>query len=209
MNSKQSQKAGENSQQFQAYNIIVNNGIDEKRAREIVDEKLREVLHEYTEEATETARARINQFSNDLIPRLVKNDLLDALKDPSIQMLLIDAQKTAVSSERYEDYGLLSELLIHRAKNNNNYNVRASVSRAVKIVDEISDEALLGLTVAYAVQKWIPKAGMIDKGLEVLDSLFGKIIYNSLPQGSEWLEYLELLDCIKINSFGSLRPLDQ
>ena len=38
---KQTQKAGENSQQIQANTIIVNQGIDEKRAREICAETLR------------------------------------------------------------------------------------------------------------------------------------------------------------------------
>ena len=39
-------------------------------------------------------------FANDLIPRLVKNNLLEELKDPSIQILLLEAQKSAASTER-------------------------------------------------------------------------------------------------------------
>lgn len=38
MASKQIQEAGDNSQQLQANNMIVNIGIDEKRAREIYQE---------------------------------------------------------------------------------------------------------------------------------------------------------------------------
>ena len=112
MPDKLTQKAGDNSQQFQAATVIVNNGIDEKRAREIVDEKLFEVINGYSQEAHTIAQQRIQIFADDLIPKLVKESLLDELKDPSIQVLLSSAQKTAAATERSADYSLLSELLI-------------------------------------------------------------------------------------------------
>ena len=40
MENKQVQKAGNNAQQLQANNMIVNLGIDEKRAREICQEMI-------------------------------------------------------------------------------------------------------------------------------------------------------------------------
>ena len=205
----QRQEAGDNSQQIQAGTVNINNGIDEKRAREIVDEKLHDLMSIYTEEAYAIAKERIDLFSNDLIPRLVKNNLLEELKDPSIQILLSQAQKSAASTERTADYALLSELLIHRAKNGLNRNIRAGVNHAVKIVDEITDESLLGITVAYSVLSWIPITGIINVGLNTLNSLFGKVMYANLPTGSEWIEHLDVLDAIRINSFGSLKKIAQ
>lgn len=206
---KQRQEAGDNSQQIQAGTVIINNGIDEKRAREIVDEKLGEVICGYTQEARAVAKERMDLFANDLIPRLVKNNLLEELKDPSIQIILSEAQKSAASTERVADYALLSELLIHRVKNGFNRNTRAGINRAVKIVDEITDESLLGITVAYAVSQWIPVSGILNDGLDILNSLFGKIIYATLPRGREWLEHLDVLDAIRIDSFGSLKKIEQ
>lgn len=206
---KQRQEAGDNSQQIQAGTVIINNGIDEKRAREIIDEKLNEVICGYTQEARAVAKERMDLFANDLIPRLVKNNLLEELKDPSIQILLSEAQKSAASTERIADYSLLSELLIHRVKNGLNRNIRAGINRAVKIVDEITDESLLGITVAYSVSQWIPVAGNLYDGLNILNSLFGKIIYANLPKGREWLEHLDVLDAVRIDSFGSLKKIDQ
>ncbi len=206
---KQRQEAGDNSQQIQADTVIINSGIDEKRAREIVDEKLHEVIAGYTQEAHAIAKERIDLFANDLIPRLVKNNLLEKLKDPSIQILLTEAQKSAASTERTADYELLSELLIHRAKNGLNRNIRAGVDRAVEIVDEITDESLLGLTVAYSVSQWVPTTGNLDDGLNTLNSIFGKVIYATLPRGNEWIEHLDVLNAIRINSFGSLKKIDK
>lgn len=206
---KQRQEAGDHSQQIQAGTVIINNGIDEKRAREIVDEKLNEVICGYTQEARSIAKERMELFANDLIPRLVKNNLLEELKDPSIQILLSEAQKSAASTERVADYALLSELLIHRVKNGLNRNIRAGINRAVKIVDEITDESLLGITVAYSVSQWIPATGNIYEGLDMLNSFFGKIIYATLPKGREWLEHLDVLDAIRVDSFGSLKKIEQ
>lgn len=170
---KQRQEAGDNSQQIQAGTVIINNGIDEKRAREIVDEKLKEVICGYTQEARAVAKERMDLFANDLIPRLVKNNLLEELKDPSIQIILSEAQKSAASTGR------------------------------------VTDESLLGITVAYSVSQWIPVSGILNDGLDILNSLFGKIIYATLPRGREWLEHLDVLDAIRIDSFGSLKKIEQ
>ncbi|MPM80870.1 hypothetical protein SDC9_127921 [bioreactor metagenome] len=79
----------------------------------------------------------------------------------------------------------------------------------MKIVDEITDEALLGITVSYSVSRWIPTNGYLDDALNKLNSLFGKIIYAPLPKGREWIEHLDVLDAIRIESLGSLKKLDQ
>jgi hypothetical protein len=76
-------------------------------------------------------------------------------------------------------------LLIHRFQRGENRITRAGISRAVEIVDEISDEALLGLTVCHAVSYFLPASGNIYQGLDVLNDLFGKIIYNKLPTGTD------------------------
>ena len=206
---KQRQEAGDNSQQIQASTVIINNGIDEKRAREIVDEKLHEVINGYSQEAHAIAENRINLFADDLIPKLVKVNLLNQLKDPSIQILLVEAQKSAASTERPTDYELLSELLIHRVEEGNDRNVRASVSHAIKIIDEISDEALLGLTAVHAIACLVPITGRIKDGIKTLANIFDKVLYDPLPIGNEWIDNLEVLGAIRINEFGSMKKIDQ
>ena len=210
MGNKQVQDAGDNSQQFQANNMIFNVGIDEKRAREICQEVILQLKNKYTEEALKLAESRVSEFENKLLPKMKAIDgALEAFADPSFQLLLVEAQKTAASTERPADYDLLSELLVHRFQNGTNRNTRAGITRAVKIVDEISDEALLGLTVFHAVTCLYPVTGVIQEGLDVLNSLFGKLFYATLPTENDWLDHLDILNTIRIGEFGRLKKMEE
>lgn len=208
--SKQSQKGGEQSTNFQAEQMIVQVGIDEKRAREVFQEMNLQLRREYTQEALEIANARVTEFENSLMPKMEQVEgALEAFSDPSFQLLLIKAQKSAASTERPVDYDLLSELLVHRFLKGDNRIARAGISLAVDIVDQVSDEALLGLTVAHAVSSFFPISGDIYKGLDVLNNLFGKILYDQLPTGQEWLDHLDILNAVRLRSFGSLKKVKQ
>jgi len=206
MKNKKTQKARDNSNLTQIEQVIV--GIDEKRVREVVDEKLDVALKEFTSEAFDVAKGRSEEFNSSLIKRMVDEKALTAFTDPSFQILLIEAQKTAASSERKHDYNLLSELMVHRFKKGSDRVVRAGITRAVEIVDQISNEALLAITVYHSLSYFTPVAGNLNKGLEILDNLFGKIIYDTLPTNDEWLDHLDILDAVRISSFGSTKLLE-
>jgi hypothetical protein len=210
MTNKQNQKAGDNSQQLQADKMIVNIGIDEKRAREIYQEMNMQLRNDYSQEALTIANSRVTEFENRLLPKMEAVDgALEAFADPSFQLLLVEAQKTAASTERPADYDLLAELLIHRFQKGENRIARAGISRAVEIVDTISDDALLGLTVFHSASYFFPASGDIHHGLNVLNDLFGKLLYGKLPTGTEWLDHLDILDAVRINSFGNLKKIQQ
>ena len=199
------QKAGNNSSQTQIFVL----GIDEKRVHEIFDEKIPEAIREYSREAIDLAKERMESFRNDLVPKLVKENLINSLKDPSVQVLLLDAQRSATSTERLEDYSLLSELLIHRIKKGDDRNIRAGVSGAIKIVDEVSCEALLGLTVLYSVTHFVPVSLEIKEGLEALNRYFSKIVYDALPLGEEWMDHLDVLNAIRTSQISKLKHFEE
>jgi hypothetical protein len=207
---KQIQEAGDNSQQLQANNMIVKIGIDEKRAREIYQEMNLQLKNDYTQEALNIANSRVTEFENRLLPKMdAVEGALEAFADPSFQLLLVEAQKTAASTERPADYDLLSELLIHRFQKGDNRIARAGISRAVEIVDKISDDSLLGLTVFHSVNYFFPASGVIQQGLTTLNDLFGKLFYSNLPVGNEWLDHLDILDAIRVSNFGGLKKIEQ
>lgn len=210
MISRQSQKGGDSSTNIQAENIVMQLGIDEKRAREIFQEMNLQLRTEYTQEALEIANSRVSEFESSLMPKMEKVDgALEAFADPSFQLLVIEAQKTAAATERPADYDLLSELLVHRFRKGENRIARAGISLAVGIVDKISDDALLGLTVAHAVGSFLPVTGDIYQGLDVLNELFGNILYGKLPVGQEWLDHLDILNAVRLSSFGNLKKVQQ
>ena len=121
--------------------------------------------------------------------------------------MLIEAQKAAARSERPVDYDLLSELLLHRVKNDSDREKRLGIKKAVEIVDSISDEALLGLTVFHAVSRFSPESGDLDAGLDRLDNLFNTLFYSDLPEGTHWIDHLDLLGAIRVNPIRKLMPL--
>lgn len=209
MMARQSLTGGDASTNIQADTMITYVGIDEKRAREICQEMYLQLKKEYTQEALEVANSRVSEFENRLVAKMDGIDgALRAFADPSFQILLANAQKAAACTERETDYELLSELLVHRFQKGANRVVRAGINLAVEVVDKISDEALLGLTIAHAIVSFRPLVGGIGKGLDVLNELFGKIRYAGLPQDAEWIDHLDILSAVRINSFGSLKKLD-
>lgn len=201
------QKAGDNSTQVQASVINVYNGISEERARAIYKEEF-EKIEELTKEAKVTAIQRVCELENRIIPKLLQIDKgLDFFSNPDFQFLLIEAQKAAARSERSVDYDLLTEMLVHRVNNDTDREKRLGIKKAVEIVDSISDDALLGLTVVHSVSYFEPVTGDIYKGLDALDNLFGKIIHGELPKGGRWLDHLDILGAIRINTISKLKPL--
>ena len=205
----QHQKAGDNANQYQADTIIVQNGIDEKRAREICTEMFDIVRRDLSAEAYEIACRRVDEFENDLIPKMQKIDgALNAFADPSLQFMVTSAHRTAASTDRPDDYALLSELLIHRIQHGQTRATTSGISRAIEIVDKISDEALLGLSVAFAVERIRPCSGGLAQGLDTLDLLFSNLCYSSLPKGSDWLDHLDILDAVRLSAFSGLKKLE-
>lgn len=209
-NSKQIQKAGNDSQQIQANTIIFNNGITEERTREIFSEMFELERVNYTQEAIQTAQERVNKLERSLIPRIESIEGASAsFSDPKFQFLLRSAQKAAASSENENDYDLLTELLVCHIQKGESRKTRAGISRAIEIVDEIDNDALCALTVVHAVNAYSPIIGDPVEGMKVIAGLFERLEYEKLPQGSEWIDHLDVLGAVRMSSFGHMKHIDQ
>ena len=214
MMNEMQQEAGDNSQQIQNKMencIVVVNGIDEKWAREICDEKILALQNELTEVAINKAEERVRNFNNDLITRMKEiENSFEVLREPAFHFMLKEAQKTAARTERPADYKLLSELLLRRIEIGNNTSVKAGIKRAVEIVDEVSDESLTALTLSLAIIGCNPLSGSIFQGLDTLDNLFEKILDRHLPNSidNEWIDNLEIVGAIRISQIGKLNTFE-
>ncbi len=204
---KQIQKAGDNSQQIQANNIYIHNGLTEEQVRLICAEMTQKAIADCTFTATQIAKDHIDKFNSVLIPHIqqIESDF-NSFTDPSFQVLLRKAQLTAACSGKDEDYKILSELLIHRVKNKTNIKKKASITKAVEIVDQIDDDSLLGLTFFLLITYFVPRTGVISAGLGVLNDLYSKLDLESLPKGDLWLDNLSILGAITTNTIVSPIP---
>lgn len=210
MESKQIQKAGENSQQYQAGTIIINQGVTEERVRAVFSEMIPTALQAYTSDAYAVANQRIGKLEDNVWPKLDKVDgLLQAFADPAFQIILRKAQQAAAATDREDDYALLSELLVCHVQKGSDRKNRAGINQAIEIVDQIDNDALCALTVAHAVTYYIPISGDCMQGLQVLDSLFCQLIYQELPDGTAWLDHLDVLGAIRVSMVGSMSSFSE
>jgi hypothetical protein len=204
------QKGWNDSQQIQSDTVIIKNGISEERVRYIYEEKSLKLKNFYTSEALKVANQRVWKLENILIPKMKEIDwALEIFWDPSFQLLLVEAQKTAAATERSADYDLLSELLVHRFNKNESRIDRAAINRAVEIVDNISNEALLILTISHAISFFVPVGWNAFSWLDALNSLFWKLLYKELPQNDNWLDHLDILDAVRVNSLWRLKKTQE
>lgn len=206
----QKQVAGENSKQIQMGTVIFNQGISEERVRNIFSEMIPQAISNYSQEAYEIANKRIQEFESIIVPKILEADeMMSAFSEPAFQMLLRKAQQTAAITDRLNDYSLLAELIMCHVKKGDDRKNRIGITKAVEIVDDIDNDALCALTVAFAIQKFCTTVGDICEGLQVLNRLYEKIIYMPLPQGKEWLDHLDILGAVRINSFGHLKSFKE
>ncbi len=206
----QKQEAGENSQQFQAETMVIQQGIDEKRVREICAEVYEKIRKELTEDAFAVADQRISEFEKVLMPKvLAVEGAMEAFAAPGFQKLLSKAHSSAVATSNIDDYELLTEFLMHRVQTKEDRIKYTGISKAIEIIDYIDTAALLGMTVAHAVKRLIPMSNNVKAGLKIMDDLFGKLIDGDLPNGREWLDHLDILDCVRVNSISKLRKFEE
>ena len=209
-NNKQMQKAGDNSQQLQMVNPIINIGITEERFREIFSEMNAIARQSYTQDAYELAMKRVGMFEELLMSKVEQVDgMLEAFRDPSFQFLLVEAQKRAAASDRESDLEMLTELLAHRVEKKEDRKIKASITRAVEIVDQIDDDALCGLTIVYAINTWVAEAGDISQGLNTMNTLFTSLCYRELPTGFNWAYHLDVLDAVRTSSIGTFKKFSE
>lgn len=208
MREEKIQKAGDNSQQLQIEKMTINYGISEKRAREIYSEMSEKAIAENTAYANEELKIRLEKLENIVIPRIEKVDKdFNVFADPAFQILLKKAQLTAACTDRDLDYNILSELLVHRIKNRTNIKKKASIAKAIEIIDQIDNDSLCALTLYHAVLSYIPNNGSIKNGIKILSELYEKFDLNDLPRNNEWIDNLTILGVVYSVPYSSLAKL--
>ena len=205
----QKQKVSENGTAVQAGRDVII-GIDEKRAREINAESLAIAKKDFSYEAEQKVVERVQKLEDRVMPRLYRIEgALQNFADPSFQNFLFKMNKAAACTDRESDYDLLSELLIHRIEKKDSRKDQIGLNKAVEIVDQITDEALDGLTVFFAIEHYNPIADTLEFGLSILDNLYKKMPLSKLPTDNRWLEELDILDAVRLSSLEKLKKLEE
>lgn len=187
-------------------------GLTEDKVTEIIDKKLEmlNTIQVFTQEAYNRAERRVKKLEEIVIPRIAKIDeTLGVFADPSFQSVLNDAVKVAAQIDEVESYKLLSELLAHKVEKPNDKSVKMDVIYAIDVIDKITDEALQAITVFVALQSWMPASGIISQGLSTINNIYSKLIFSDLPTDDKWIDQLDILKVLRIQSFGRFPSLSE
>lgn len=207
--SSQVQKAGAGASQLQVG--VLNVGIDEKRVREICDEKIAYAIRDLTVDARGLAEERIVELVEKTLSKIQDRKVdMSSFADPKFQRELIKAQSSAAASDRKSDIEMLSELLVARMDGKLQRKTHTGISRAIEIVSDVDDDELTALTVVYAFANFrpVPVLGIeLKKGLEVLEDVYSRIGAQTLPKDDGWMENLIMLDAIILNQVGKFKKM--
>lgn len=207
----QTQKGGDNAVQNQIGTQIVV-GIDEKRVREICDEKIEYAIKDLSTGAIEVAKKRINAFTDSVLTKIKENSAnLSSFADPSFQRDIIRAQMSAAESDREADVDTLAELLMARMNGKLKRATKTGIRKAMEIVPELESDELEALSALFFYGRCKPNNifGLNSESyLACLDRHFGLIVQTELPKGSGWLKHLSILDAVIIEPLGSFIPME-
>ena len=183
--------------------------IDIKQLEEYIKKDIALTLSEQQLVAKDRANHILADFSDKILPKLVKAEMINVFSDPAVQIFFRTEQKSALCSSRENDLEILSEMLIYRIRNKSSIEKKASISRAVDVINNVSDSALAAITIHYLLN-FHPVSGDINHGLKVLDDIYKQLLEHiELPKTNEWLDNLEILGLIRINTFSSTKTLEE
>lgn len=207
MTSKKSQKAGINSQQYQIENYNV--GMSQEEIMNYISKENELIIANCNIIARDVATERLNQYTETLLPKLVKAEILSAFSEPSFQFAYKSSEKTAVCTDRKADYEMLSELLIHKFENKLDFTISASIEKAIQEVNNISEEALMTLTVLYSITTYVPKSSIASVGISALELLYEKLLNGfTLPYTRDWVDNLDVVNAIRVTTIAQSKKLE-
>lgn len=188
----------------------VNKGLTTRDVMSICDFMVNKALAEFNS-ANEKAIARNKEFAQIFIPRLEKiENYVNHISDPKFQFLCRDAMTSAAKTDSVDDYKLLAELLsCHVEKGVNDKKIDSAISHAIRIIDEVDNDALCALTVCHSINLTIFPEREMKNRLKILDNLYGKVSYLELPCGNNWIEHLDMLKAVRIDSIQSFSKISE
>jgi hypothetical protein len=190
----QSQKAGADSQQYQAGGDI-NIGVTAEEVVDITRAEVARSVDQLTAAAKEIAEARNHALGDRIIGAFEgRPELFQAFADPDFQFSLRDAARAAASTDEVYTEELLVDLLTNRAEKGASTRVRLATSQAIKAADKLSLEALNGLTALWAIVSLRSSEPNVASELKVATEVADVLIALKLPTDAGWVRELDVLN---------------
>jgi len=139
MSNDNKQKAGDGATQLQIG--VLNVGISEERAREICHEMFAIELKNIASEGFELANKRSNFLDDKIVTKFeTSKETFDHFRKPEFLHLVQLAERSAMETDREQDYDILVNLLFNKTQKDNDRKFGTGVKQAIQVVNEIDDE---------------------------------------------------------------------
>ncbi len=207
-NSKQNQLIGDNSNQTIIKNQTNNVTVTGPGLPDVVSftttvstQVTAQALNLCTQVSEDICKKKIGKFESVLIPKITRiENVINEFSDPKFQFMLRDAKISAVKSSRDEDLDMLTQLLICHIEKGKDMKVDAGINKAIQIVDQVDYDSLCALTCMATIFGVCSGSGIIKEGLQFMDELFSKLLYTELPTGDAWIDHLNILGAVAIQT---------
>lgn len=214
----QKQEAGDNSSQYQQIGDNSNQTIIENQTNNVTitgpglpdvvtftttvsTQVTAQALNLCTQVSEEICKKKISKFESVFIPKITRiENVINEFSDPKFQFMLRDAKISAVKSSRDEDLEMLTQLLVCHIEKGKDMKVDAGINKAIQIVDQVDYDSLCALTCIAAIWSICSGNGNIKEGLQFMDDLFSKLLYTELPDGDDWIDHLNVLGAVVIQT---------
>ncbi len=150
------QKAGIGSEVTQIGTQINNNGLTPYEACQLATEMFYQNFPKLQEQAMAAVNSRIDELMKSLVAKLDEKNIqnLTPLKDPDLQYVIFEAQKSYARFEKKEMLATLTDLIATRVKNNdNNICLKVAIDKAIETVGLLNKEHLDLLAALFVVTK--------------------------------------------------------
>lgn len=191
-------KAGSNSNQ------TINVGLSVAEVHTIVADRISKEFGDFKENSIDVLHARLREFENSLVSRLVRAGKLDSAGDPNLWVAIQAAAVQAAGSDGDEDIEFLVDLLVERVEEPADRRRRTVIDGAIKVISSLDAETLAGISTLYAVTELNPKFSRPGLHLEMMDRLVAKLNPAGLPRSNEWTEHA--INIGAASSVVGLRP---
>ena len=135
-----------------------------------------------------------------------KVQVFESLREPSCAATLGAAANAAARTNSVDDHQMLAELLVKRFESPSDRHVTTGVTKAIEIIEFLTDEELAGLTTLHVARSFTPVSGGIKNGIESLAGLFDALPLDHLPDGQDWIDDLDILGAVRSSPIASLVP---
>ena len=197
---RQIQRGGETQVQA-GRDLVIHTGLDYHAVQEIFELQADLLRKEFTSHALALVDERVNQLRGQVLSSLSTPELIGVFADPDFQFNILEAQRSAARSGQPEDIDLLVDLLVQRAETVESPRLKMATRMALDAVGQLSDDALLGLTVVWYGIRLFPQSATLDDFLAAMNSHLSRFS-DALPADRSWLVDLGVLDCLQLGVGG-------